>query len=276
MVMPRKVELPKYEPSSVEAIRNLAVDSGSISAVLHQGSNTLTDNTKNWANGIHKNRLIKIVGAAASGAGQMAVIDNNTFNTITIKGKWSKAIGAGAGYVILEKDLAGILREVLKEVLNAGQNISRTHPLETHDPKVEVIEGKIDDIEAKLDDPDHGLDPIKASISYTEDTASGDTVGDGDWHDALDVDTRGMKSFSAVVKNNDAANSLNWRLRARPSNYESGVDEEIPECPGSETLGVGEKGLVELLKSYSRVKIQVQDTVGGSAADYVIDYLINR
>jgi len=34
--------------------------------------------------------------------------------------------------------------------------------------------------------------------------------------------------------------------------------------------------LAELIKSYSRIKIQVQDTVAMSAADYTIDYLINR
>ena len=120
-------------------------------------------------------------------------------------------------------------------------------------------------------------DPVEEDmVKYTEASVSGNSGGDGAWHDALDVDTRGMKSFSAVVKNTDGANSLNWRLRARPSNYSAGADEEIPECPGSETLGVGEKGLAELLKAYSRIKIQVQDTVAASAATYTIDYLINR
>jgi hypothetical protein len=79
-----------------------------------------------------------------------------------------------------------------------------------------------------------------------------------------------------VVTNTDGANSLNWRLRARPSNYSAGADEEIPECPGSETLAPAEKGLAELIKAYSRIKIQVQDTVAMSAATYTIDYLINR
>ena len=127
-----------------------------------------------------------------------------------------------------------------------------------------------------LDDIHDDLATADGKISYTEDSTSGNSGGDGAWHDALDVDTRGMKSFSAVVHNSDGANSLNWRLRARPSDYASGADEEIPECPGSETLGVGEKGLAELLKAYSRIKIQVQDTVGGSAATYTINYLINR
>ena len=85
-----------------------------------------------------------------------------------------------------------------------------------------------------------------------------------------------MKSFSAVMKNTDGANSLDWRLRARPANYSAGADEEIPECPGEETLAAGEKGLAELLKSYSRLKIQVKSTLAATPAAYTIDYLINR
>ncbi|GAH70647.1 unnamed protein product, partial [marine sediment metagenome] len=111
-----------------------------------------------------------------------------------------------------------------------------------------------------LDDTHDDLVTTNGKVSYTEASVSGNSGGDGAWHDALDVDTRGMKSFSAVVHNTDGANSLNWRLRARPSDYAGGADEEIPECPGSETLAAGEKGLAELLKAYSRIKIQVQDT----------------
>ncbi len=117
-------------------------------------------------------------------------------------------------------------------------------------------------------------DPVEEDmVKYTEDSVDGATTDA--YADALDVDTRGMKSFSAVVKNTDGANSLNWRLRARPSNYSAGVDEEIPECPGEETLAFGEKGLAELLKAYSRIKIQVKSTLALTPATYTIDYLIN-
>jgi len=120
----------------------------------------------------------------------------------------------------------------------------------------------------------NSLNNVKTQTSHTEDSASG-TTGNT-YADAVDVDTRGMKSLSAVVKNTDGANSLDWRLRARPSNYAAGTDEEIPECPGEETLAAGEKGLAELLKSYSRVKIQVKSTLADTPATYTIDYLINR
>lgn len=125
-----------------------------------------------------------------------------------------------------------------------------------------------------LDDIHDDVDSVKTATAYTETSASG-TTGNA-YADALDVDTRGMKSFSAVLKNTDGANSLDWRLRARPSNYTAGADEEIPECPGEETLAAGEKGLAELLKSYSRIKIQVKSTLADTPATYTIDYLINR
>jgi len=120
----------------------------------------------------------------------------------------------------------------------------------------------------------NSLNNVKTQTSHTEDSVSG-TTGNT-YADAVDADIRGMKSLSAVVKNTDGANSLNWRLRARPSNYATGADEEIPECPGEETLAAGEKGLAELIKSYSRIKIQVKSTLADTPATYTIDYLINR
>lgn len=261
--MRERVEFPTYETLLTEAIRSLTVDSGIVSFPVPTGKNFFQDSTKNWASNIHRNRLVKIV--SGRGVGQLAIITGNTDDGLLIKGSWLKGLDTTSVYVILDKDLAQILRDVF----GGGSDISAANPLETHDPKVEAVEDK-------LDDPDHGLAAITGYVDYTEASVSGNSGGDGAWHDALDVDTRGMKSFSAVVTNTDGANSLNWRLRARPSNYSAGADEEIPECPGSETLAAGEKGLAELMKSYSRIKIQVQDTVAMSAATYTIDYLVNR
>jgi len=115
---------------------------------------------------------------------------------------------------------------------------------------------------------------IDKYVHYTEDSASGTTVNA--WADALDVDTRGMKSMSMELANTHGANSLNWRLRCRYADYAAGTDEEIVEAPGEETLTFGTKGLATLLKAYSRIKVQVQSTVGGSHATYTLTYLINR
>lgn len=131
MVMP--VEFP-YEPSLIEVLKDLAVDSGMVSVSVPKGSNTLTDTTKDWTNGVHKNRLVKIVGAAVAGAGQLAVIADNSRNTLVIKGSWPRAVGAGAAYVILEKDLAQILRDVL----GGGSDISAVNPLQVYDPLLEL------------------------------------------------------------------------------------------------------------------------------------------
>ncbi len=116
--MVEEVRLPTYETLLTEAIRSLAVDSGLVSSPVAIANNTLTDSTKDWASGVHKNRLVKIV--RGTGAGQIAVISDNSRNTLIIRGGWLKGIAAGAVYVILEKDLAQILRDVL----GGGSDIS--------------------------------------------------------------------------------------------------------------------------------------------------------
>lgn len=145
--MVQEVPTPKIIP-----VEGLAVDAGVVTTPVAMGGNTLTDATKNWAAGIHKNRLVKIVSGA--GVGQSKVIDNNTDKTLIVKTGWVKPLDNTSAYVISEKDSAQILREVL----NAGYDISAAHPLETHDPT-------IDDIEGKLDDADHGLAALKAALS---------------------------------------------------------------------------------------------------------------
>lgn len=127
-----------------------------------------------------------------------------------------------------------------------------------------------------LDDIHDDLVTADAKVTYTEGSASGNSGGDGAWHDALDVDTRGMKDMTIVMHNTDGANSLDWRLRARYADYAAGADEEIIEAPGEETLTFGTKGVATLLRGYSRIKVQVQDTVAMTAADYTVNYLINR
>lgn len=115
---------------------------------------------------------------------------------------------------------------------------------------------------------------IKTQTEYTEDSASGTTANA--YADALDIDTRGMKSMSMELANTDGANSLTWQLRCRYADYAAGTDEEIVEAPGEEELTFGTKGLATLLKAYSRIKVQVKSTVGGSHATYTLTYLINR
>lgn len=104
-----------------------------------------------------------------------------------------------------------------------------------------------------------------------EDSVSGTTTNS--CADALDVDTRGMKTLTAVVKNTDGANSLDYKVLARHADYTSGDDEEEQAAL---TLAAGEKGLIQLVKGYSRIKIQVKSTVPDSHAAYAIEYLINR
>ncbi|MBA7702563.1 hypothetical protein ES703_111332 [subsurface metagenome] len=110
--------------------------------------------------------------------------------------------------------------------------------------------------------------------SYTEDSVSGTTANA--YADALDVDTRGVKSISMELANTDGANSLTWQLRCRYADHAAGTDEEIAEAPGEDVLTFGTKGLVTLLRGYSRIKVQVKSTVGDAHATYTLNYLINR
>ena len=115
--MAEKVELPTYETLLVEAMRNLAVDSGTVTSPAAVDTNTLNDATKNWASNVHKNRLVKIIRGL--GAGQMAVISGNSAQSLVIKQTWAVRLDTTSVYVILEKDTAQIVRDVL----GAGANV---------------------------------------------------------------------------------------------------------------------------------------------------------
>ncbi len=130
MTMPEKIELPTYETLLTEAIKSLTVDSGAVSFPVQAGTNLFQDNTKNWANNVHKNRLVKII--RGRGAGQLAVILGNTNNSLVIRGSWPKGLDTTSVYVILEKDLAQILRDVL----GGGSDISAANPLQTSESLV--------------------------------------------------------------------------------------------------------------------------------------------
>lgn len=141
-----KVELP-----TVGEVRSMIIDSGLVSSPVKIGGNALSDSTKNWANDVHKYRLVKIT--KGPGVGQLAVINGNSSNTLVIRGAWPQNISAGATYEILGFNII----QVLRDVFGGGFDISLDNPLETHDPKVE-------DIEDKLDHPEHGLAALKALI----------------------------------------------------------------------------------------------------------------
>ena len=66
--MSQELPLPTYETLLAEVIRSLAVDRGVVTSPAPIGAHILNDNTKNWAAGIHRNRLVKIV--RGRGAGQ--------------------------------------------------------------------------------------------------------------------------------------------------------------------------------------------------------------
>ena len=112
---------------------------------------------------------------------------------------------------------------------------------------------------------------INGQTEYTEASVSDTTVNA--YADALDVDLRGAKALTVVVLNTDGVNSLDYKVLARHADYAGGTDEEEQ---AEQPLAAGAKGLVQLIKGYSRIKIQVKSTVADSHATYTVKYLINR
>ena len=118
-----EISLPTYETMLVEAIRSIAIDVGLTTSTSILGGNTLSDSTKFWAADIHRNRLVKIIRGA--GAGQNAVIQENSGKALIIVGVWTKAIAIGDMYIIVNADY----EQMMRDVFGGGANISAANPL---------------------------------------------------------------------------------------------------------------------------------------------------
>ena len=120
---PREASVPSLEVLIAEAVWSTVIDYGVSSGVSPVGTNSLTDQSKRWATNVHRNRLVKIIKGA--GAGQIAVIDGNSSQTLIIKQAWAIGLDTTSHYVILGMDVA----QALKDVLGGGDVISATNPL---------------------------------------------------------------------------------------------------------------------------------------------------
>ena len=143
--------LPIYD-LTLEALRALAIDYGTVSVPPPPGAAVLQDDSRNWSVNAHTGRLVKII--RGPGAGQLRVILGNSDRLLTLNQPWIVQPNQTSAYVILGLDVAQILRNVF----GGGSDISAANPLETHDPKVE-------DVEDKLDHPTYGLAALKAAIN---------------------------------------------------------------------------------------------------------------
>jgi len=115
-----KVGLPVLEAALLKAVQSLAIDYGTVAGPGAAGGNTVTDSLRNWAPHIHINRLVKIVSGL--GAGQQAIIQDNSATTLLIRGTWPQAIGAGAVYMILGMDIAQMMRGIYTPLEQALQH----------------------------------------------------------------------------------------------------------------------------------------------------------
>lgn len=102
-----EVKLPTYETLLTEAIRSLAVDSGTVSVAPPAGIPVLQDSSKNWAVDVHRGRLLKVIRGA--GTGQLRVILSNTATVLTANAAWTIPLDTSSVYVILGEDFATAL-----------------------------------------------------------------------------------------------------------------------------------------------------------------------
>jgi len=107
------IPLPDFESMLLESLIMLTVDAGTTQP-SPPGSSTLSDGSKNWSPGMHRNKLVKVI--KGTGAGQARWILGNSANSLTVETPWAGVIGAGATYIILNIDR--IERKIVTVVLN--------------------------------------------------------------------------------------------------------------------------------------------------------------
>jgi len=101
-----------------------------------------------------------------------------------------------------------------------------------------------------------------AAQRYVEYTADGTSVAA--YADALDIDTRTLGRLTIKVCNDDAGQSLEYRVLLRPEN---GVAEQLIQ-PEDITIAFGDYDIVNIEYKWGQIIIQVRD--GDGAADYRI------
>lgn len=122
----------------------------------------------------------------------------------------------------------------------------------------------------KLKAPDGILqvDISPGTSGYEEDTDTGTTTAA--WADALDWDTRDLSDKTIIITNTDAVNDLDYRVLTRA--YYTG--QNFQKVTGTVLAGAGVWMAFNAV--YSRVIVQVMDTVALAAADYQIDNIGRR
>lgn len=238
------VQLPDIEALLLSAVKDLVVDRGTSSGAAPVGNNALTDSTKSWAAGVHRNRLIRII--KGSGVGQLRVVSDNSSGTLLITGTWVVGLDATSEYVILEKDAAQILRDVF----GGGADIDAANPL-----PVDVV-----GVPFAVPVP---VDVVEVLDSDSEVGATGNAYAT-----VLDWDTRGLDEMTLYIKNTGGVNSLDYELLTR-SVY-AGMDyTKIPET----TLAPAAMDEITLEGRYARIIVRVKSTTPDNSTNYQIDYI---
>lgn len=86
--------------------------------------------------------------------------------------------------------------------------------------------------------------------------------------DALDWDTQAIRDKTMVLKNEDGANGLKYKVLIAAH-----IDGNLTEQVGETALAAGETALIQYVKPYAKIVIQVKSSFADNHAPYQIDYI---
>ncbi len=102
-----------------------------------------------------------------------------------------------------------------------------------------------------------------------EDRLLGTTTND--YVSALDLDARGMRSKTIILKNTDGSNSLKYKLLVSVMYSHGEQAEEVAEA----TLATGAVAKFRYVGAYARMILQVKAASAGNQATYSADYTMS-
>lgn len=92
-----------------------------------------------------------------------------------------------------------------------------------------------------------------------------------DYVSALDLDARGMRSKTIILKNTHATYELNYKLLVSAMYSHGEQAEEVAETE----LGAGETAKFRYTGAYGRMILQVESATDGEHATYTADYTMS-
>lgn len=243
MVMGQRVgELPPTSFGAVvEALKRTILDYGLVSSIHQAGENGLDDKIKKWEPDLYKDCIVRIVYGA--GVGQAATILGNNIDSLVVATAWTARLDQTSIYVIYHPKVSSEIIEILEHIESNVYGLAALKIL------IDALEVKIDALEEKLD-----------SIQFLEWAGFGTTGAV--YANILDIDARCRGDITIKIANDDAVNSLEYRLRLRA---EYDVAEDWSKIADQSVLA-GDFDLINVEHKWGRVFLDVRNGTG--PADY--------